>query len=176
MAVTHKKGKTPEKITINKIEVVRSGFRTQDIGTWKQAILAFRNKQNPSRTALYDLYEDLLLDGQVESAWGKRRDGILNKELVCVGDGVEDEELGKLLNTSDMRNMLSDLLDSILWGHSLIQVNSITYDRDTEGWRISYDLIPRKHVHPEFGWVSRSQGMASPDWDYRQPALSTYTI
>ena len=176
MAVTHKKGKTPEKITINKIEVVRSGFRTQDIGTWKQAILAFRNKQNPNRTALYDLYEDLLLDGQVESAWGKRRDGILNKELVCVGDGVEDEELGKLLNTSDMRNMLSDLLDSILWGHSLIQVNSITYDRDTEGWRISYDLIPRKHVHPESGWVSRSQGMASPDWEYRQPPLSNYII
>ncbi len=176
MTVTHKKGKTPEKITINKIEVVRSGFRTQDIGTWKQAILAFRNKQNPSRTALYDLYEDLLLDGQVESAWGKRRDGILNKELVCVGDGVEDEELGKLLNTSDMRNMLSDILDSIMWGHSLIQINSITYDQDTEGWRISYDLIPRKHVHPEFGYVSRSQGMASPDWEYRQPPLSNYMI
>lgn len=176
MAVTHKKGKTPEKITINKIEVVHSGFRTQDIGTWKQAILAFRNKLNPSRTALYDLYEDLLLDGQVESAWGKRRDGILNKELVCIRDGVEDEELGKLLNTADMRNMLSDLLDSILWGHSLIQVNSITYDRDTEGWHISYDLIPRKHVHPESGWVSRSQGMASPDWEYRQPPLSNYMI
>lgn len=176
MAVTYKKGKTPEKIVINKIEVVRSGFRTQDIDTWKQAILAFRNKQNPSRTALYDLYEDLLLDGQVESAWGKRRDGILNKELVCVGDGVEDEELGKLLNTSDMRNMLSDILDSILWGHSLIQINSITYDQDTEGWRISYDLIPRKHVHPEFGWVSRNQGMASPDWEYRQPPLSNYMI
>lgn len=176
MAVTHKKGKTPEKITINKIEVVRSGFRTQDIGTWKQAILAFRNKLNPNRTALYDLYEDLLLDGQVESTWGKRRDGILNKELVCVGDGVEDEELGKLLNTSDMRNMLSDLLDSIMWGHSLIQINSITYDQDTEGWRISYDLIPRKHVHPEFGYVSRSQGMASPDWEYRQPPLSNYMI
>ena len=176
MAVTRTKGKTPDKIVINKIELHNSSFRTQDIESWKQAILAFRSTTNPTRTALYDMYQDLLLDGQVESTWGKRRDAILNKGLVCVKDGVEDEVMGGLLNSPDMRNLLSDLLDSILWGHSLIQVNGISWDDDRETYRIDYNLIPRKHVHPQQGWVSRSQGMASPDWEYRQPPLSNYII
>lgn len=174
--VKYGKGKKPDNILINRIEVIKSGFRTQDIGTWKQAILSFRNPQNPSRTVLYDMYEDLLLDGQVESAWGKRRDFILNKKLVCVKDGEEDDAINRLLDSVDMRNMLSDLLDSIIWGHTLIQVNSITYDSNTETHRIDYDLIPRKHVHPEKGWVSRMQGIAAEDWNYRIPPLSSYII
>ena len=176
MAVTRTKGKTPDKIVINKIELHNSSFRTQDIESWKQAILAFRSTTNPTRTALYDMYQDLLLDGQVESTWGKRRDAILNKGLVCVKDGVEDEMMGGLLNSPDMRNLLSDLLDSILWGHSLIQVNGISWDDDRETYRIDYNLIPRKHVHPQQGWVSRSQGMATKDWEYRVPPLSYYMI
>lgn len=178
MPAKRTKGKTPENIIVQNINIHNAPHNTQDIQNWKSAIRAFENIVNPSRTLLYDLYADILLDGQIEATWGKRQDAILNRNLVFVRDGDEDEEVTKMLNSPDMRMLIRDIHDSIVWGYSLIQVNSIWYDEDQETYRIDFDLIPRKHVHPEDGFecVSKDQSIASRDWLFREAPLSNYMI
>ncbi|MBR6174079.1 MAG: DUF935 family protein [Bacteroidales bacterium] len=178
MAVKRKQGKTPDNIIVQNIQIHNAPHNTQDIENWKNAIRAFENITNPNRTYLYDLYDDILLDGQIESTWGKRQDAVLNKELVFVRDGVEDEEISSLLNSPDMRLLIRDLHDSIAWGYTLIQVNNVYYDEDEETYKIDYDLIPRKHVHPEDGFecVSRQQSLVSKDWLYRELPLANYML
>lgn len=179
MAVKRKKGEIPKNgINITSINVRVPNRSTQDIENWRKAISSFENQTNPNRTHLYDLYKDMELDGQVESTWGKRCDAVLNKRLVFKRDGVEDEELGKLLNSPDMRRMIRELMRTVAYGYTLIQVNRVWFDEDEERYCIDWDLIPRKHVHPEKGFecISRDQTMATPDWFYREDPLAKYMI
>ncbi len=158
---------------------IKQGYRkSQDIDSWRNAIKAFENITNPSRIKLYELYNDILLDAHLEATWGKRQDAITNREIVFVREGKEDKEINKILNSPDMRNLITDLHDTIAWGFTLIQVNSILYDEYEERYVIDYDLIPRVHVHPEdnFECVSKDQGQATRDILFKEPPISRYMI
>jgi phage gp29-like protein len=176
--VSRKAGKKPDQVIVNTIVVKQTQRKSQDIANWRTAIKNFENLLNPSRVLLYDMYEDIELDGQIETVWGKRRDAILNKDLLFVKDGKEDEELGKLLNSPSMRELLEEMLKTIAWGYTLIQVNSVDWNEDEEQYVIDWELVPRKHVHPERGFecVSKDQQTASRDILYKEPPLSKYMI
>ncbi len=178
MTVRRTKGKKPDNIIVQNIQVHNASHNTQDIQNWKSAIRAFENINCPVRSNLYDLYEDITLDGQIEATWGKRRDAVLNRELVYLVDGTEDEDICRLLNSPDMRLVISHMLDSVAWGYTLIQFNDITWDDDQECYKIDFDLIPRKHVHPERGFecVSIQQGTPAKDWLYKELPLANYML
>ena len=167
MGVKRTKGKVPEKgINITNINVRVPNRATQNIESWRSAISAFENQTNPIRAYLYDLYKDIELDGQVIATWGKRCDAITNKRLLFKRDGEEDEEITVLLNSPDMRLIVKELLKSIAYGFTLIYIDKIYFDEDEEQYKIDWDLIPRKHVHPEKGFecVSYQQNMATRDF------------
>ena len=178
MAITKQKGKAPDKLIIQQINIRVPDRSSQDIASWRVAIRSFENIHNPTRTKLYDLYTDILLDGQIEATWGKRQDAILNKEFIFNRDGKVDEEISKLLNSYDIRLLIKEIHNAILWGYTLIFVNNIWYDDVQETYRVDFDLIPRKHVHPEVGFecISKEQGMASPDILFNEEPLCNYMI
>ena len=92
-------------------------------------------------------------------------------------DGQADEDLNKLLNCYDMYRLMGDLLESVWFGHILIQVNDIRYDEDEEQYKIDYDVIPKKHVHPEKDWECISRGQTlSKDILYKERPLYDYLI
>ena len=173
-----KKGVLPKEMVRREVIAIQQNPRkTQDIGGWRKALSAFENPHFPNRVPLFDLLEDIELDGQVVSTWGKRIAPLLNKELLFVRDGVEDEELIKLLNCYDMIALKRAFLDAIKYGHVLVQINNIWYDEDEETYKIDFDKIPRKHVHPEAGWecISKMQAL-SKDILYRDRPLFDYMI
>lgn len=178
MPVKRTKGNKPDNIIVNNIQIHNASHNTQDIQNWKSAVRAFENINCPVRSYLYDLYEDITLDGQIEATWGKRRDAILNREIVYLVDGKEDENICQLLNSPDMRLVIAHMLDSVAWGYTLIQFNAITWDDEQECYLIDFDLIPRKHVHPESGFecVSIQQGSPTKDWLYKEPPLANYMM
>jgi hypothetical protein len=163
-------------IALIKEKQVSHAIKTID--SWKQAIKAFESKENPLRVKLHELYEDMLIDGQLEAVWGKRRDNILNRRLTFVRDGVEDEQISTLLNSPDMRNMLEELHNTIGFGYTLIQFNNIEFDEEQEYYHIDFDLISRAHVHPEkgFEYISIDPNRTTPDFYYKKPPLSNYMI
>lgn len=166
-------------ILVQNITVKPTTRNSIDIKEWREAIKAFEKIDNPLRTKLYDLYSDVILDGHLEAVWGKRQDAITNKELVFfTNDGETDEEINKILNCPDMRGILKELHNSIAWGYTLIQVNSINYNEDEERYEIDWDLIPRKHVHPEpdFQCISQDQNQVTRDILYKEPPLAKYMM
>lgn len=178
MSVTKTKGKKSDKIIIQNINIRTPDRSSQDIASWRNAIKSFENKHNPTRTRLYDLYTDILLDGQVEATWGKRQDAILNKEFIFIKNGDVDENITKLLNSYDFRLLVKNIHDTILWGYSLLFIDNIWYDDFEETYRINFELIPRKHVHPEnnLECISKEQGMATRDILYKEQPLADYMI
>ena len=80
------------------VKEIKANSSMKTINEWKLARQAFENQDNPNRVRLYELYEDILIDGQLEAVWGKRRDNILNRRLNFVKDGVKDDQINQLLN------------------------------------------------------------------------------
>lgn len=132
----------------HKTTILQNDRSTKDIKDWKRAIIAAENIERPNRIPLYNNYHNLLLDGFLLSIINKRKINISNSELVFyTTNGKKDKKNDinqDIIQTPFFRDTLNYIMDSIFWGHSLIEfvVN--------DGKIVYSELINRFHVRPEF--------------------------
>lgn len=127
----------------------------KDIASWRRAWQMAINVESPRRAYLYDLYADSLVDGHLTGCIEQRKSKTLGRPFRLLNaEGEENAEATALLEREWFYDFLSIALDSIFWGHSLIEMGAVT--RDDKGPRFdSATLIPRKHVVPEYGVLLR---------------------
>lgn len=171
------KSNTPKVQPIN-ITLAPIYHQSSDISVWKRALNSFLSHTNPNRVAFYDLIEDIILDAQIEATWSKRVDAISSTEIIFSRQGKQDEDINKLLACSDMNSLIKDIHSAIAYGYTLIQIQDILYSEQEDTYHILYEVINRKHVHPEKGFecISIDQNQATKDILYRQPPFSDYMI
>lgn len=139
--------KAPEGIIINQITVNRVNRQILDIGKWRQALLS---ADMDRMTLLYDLYEDVLLDGRLWDAIDRRIRAVTGADLTFqFGDGSESQELIDLIDTEDFEFLLSEIMESMFWGISLLQLDF------SDG--LSTFSVPRKHIRPKSKTVAIMQ-------------------
>ena len=133
-----------------------------DLGDWRKAWQAAINVENPQRGPLLDIYRDVSVDLHLSGCVEQRKGMVMSRSFHLVDEeGSENEEALRLLEQSWFKHLMSLTLDSIYWGHSLIELGEVT--RGTDGLLKYADvtLIPRKHVVPEKHRVVRQAG---DDW------------
>lgn len=139
--------KAPAGIIINQITVNRVNRQILDIGKWRQAL---QSADMDRMTLLYDLYEDILLDGRLYDAIDRRIRAVTGADLTFqFQDGTESQELIDLIDTEEFEYLLSEIMQSAFWGISLLQLDF------TDG--ISTFSIPRKHIRPKSKTVAVMQ-------------------
>lgn len=130
-----------------------------DIATYMNAIRAFENVDYSRRSKLYDLFLEILMDAHLASVIGKRKSAVLCTPIEFRRNGIPDETINEQLKSPWFFNFVSDALDAIFWGFTLVQF----YKK--EKW-MDYDLIPRKHVDPVRRLIMRRQTDINGDaWD-----------
>lgn len=118
----------------------------QDIQRWRTAIASAENIFNPQRYTLYQVYQDVVLDAHLTAAMQQRKNLTLGRNFKIVDkSGKENEEKTQLIQKKWFCDFLDLALDSLFWGHSLIQFDSLEND-DFK----SVELVPRIYVKPEF--------------------------
>lgn len=176
----NKDNKDTKAVKVQPINITVSNInrRASEIKVWKQALNNFSSLSNPNRVLFYDLIEDIILDGQIEATWSKRVDAIGNTPLVFSRNGKQDEEINKLLSSPDMINLVKDIHSTVAYGYTLIQIKNILFSEQEEQYYIDYEVINRKHVHPEkdFECVSIQQNQATKDFLYKEKPLSDYMM
>jgi phage gp29-like protein len=145
-------GETPSEIIIQKIDIRQVVRNSIDIQSWRNALRSAESTTRPQRILLYDLYDELLLDGRLSSAIDKRKRAVTNTPMTFTVDGEEMPEIMTLIQSPWFSDMISDILDSRFYGHSLLEFTQFLPDS------IDYTLIPRKHVVPETHRVTWMQG------------------
>lgn len=126
----------------------------QNVGKWRSASLVARSIINPNRTQLHEIYCDVVLDPHLTSLMRTLKMKVVSGEFnVCNADGTENEELTDKLNVTWFREYMEHFVDSIFYGHSLIQLGGIVNDQFTD-----LELVNRDHVIPEKGKVKISIG------------------
>ena len=130
-----------------------------DIADFTSAVRAAENVDWPRRTALYDLYEDILIDSHLTCVVEKRRAALLCSEIEFRRNGAPDDAINSQIRSPWFRRMLSDMLDAQFWGFTLLQFYK-------DGDWINYDLIPRKHVDPVRKTIlHRQTDITGTSWD-----------
>jgi len=166
------------KHVIMQLQQTTDALTRKDIADWRRAWQAAINIDNPNRGPLYDIYRDTDADGHLSGCIRQREGFVMAKSFKIVDDKGEDKpELLDYFDHSWFKDFCLYVLDSVYWGHSLIELGDVV-GIGTTG--IAYDcvrLIPRKHVIPEYGRFILQQGQ---DWragiDYHVAALAASLI
>jgi len=131
----------------------------RDLAEWRLAQQAAINVQQPNRQRLYDIYRDVELDLHLSGCVGQLQGFILGKSFKLTRpDGDPDTDALKYFETSWFKQLVRYALQARYWGHSLIQLGDVTTREDGLMTFDGVELIPRKHVVPEYGRVTPNPG------------------
>lgn len=133
---------------INELHIRSVDRSNKDIGTWRTAHMTAESA-NANRSRLYDIYDDVLLDGHLSGIIGKRIDAVLNKTLRFEKDGKRVPEMDCLINSLAFRDIMCTVMQTIFWGISGIEF--------IPGKALGYNKLPRKHIKPQLGIISYDQ-------------------
>jgi hypothetical protein len=133
----------------------------KDINTWRRAWQAAINHEQPNRVALLDVYGDAIVDLHLSGCVAQREGRTLQKPFKLVNkNGKEDEKARAMFEREWFAYFIELALESVYWGHSLIQFNDIVVVNGIMSFS-GVELVPRKHVVPEYGVITREAG---DDW------------
>ena len=149
-----------------------------DIANWRSACQMARNYDSPNRQLLYDIYNDVRLDAHLTGTIEQLNNFVKARSFKLVSEkGDANKEAARYLDQPWFKDLLEYYLDARYWGHSLVQLGDVITDADGRKSFEGVELIPRKHVVPEKGRVTRLRG---DDWrnglDYRAKPTSDWLI
>lgn len=148
---------------------------TTDMNQLKNAILAAENILIPQRYLIYQQYNMIDLDAHLTATKQQRKNLTLGKKF-CVynSDGSKNEDKTKVIQKKWFREFLDLALESLFWGHSLLQFDSIIDINGQDEFKC-VDLVPRIFVKPEFHIVTQDYA-AYIGTDYLMPPYSDWVI
>lgn len=115
----------------------------KNIQKWRAAMENFLDPKNPEPTDLQDIYTDLSFDAHLQSQLELRKMNILNAEFALYDtNGQIDIEATQLINKSWFFNLISDYMDAIFFGASIVELASI----EAKLGMVTYHLIPRRNT------------------------------
>lgn len=136
--------------------IIRANNRKakRDIQQWRSALNSAENVEEPKRLRIYNIYDEILLDAHLTSEIEKRKNALIGASFELYdADGNPMAEETEMLRKSWFVKFLIYAFESKLWGHSLLEVKELT----AEGRIADIELIPRRHVVPEFQEILKQQ-------------------
>lgn len=138
---------------------VKTQYLTKkDIGNWRQAWQMAINVEHPMRANLYDIYSDVLIDLHLTGCIGQRHNMVMKRAFKCTNNnGEENYDITKIFMSEWFNDFTKHVLDSRMWGHSLIQLGDVVTVNGVKKFE-NVELVPRKHVIPEYGVLVKNVG------------------
>jgi Protein of unknown function (DUF935) len=148
-----------EKLVINELQIRQVVRTSSDILSWRAALNAAESRYFPNRTWLYNLYEDVILDGHLSGIIQKRLDSVLNKPILFKNaSGNEVPAMNRLITSWQFRKVLQYIMETIFWG-----VTGIEF---IPGRELQVRLIPRKHIKTKTQLISFEENVQDEGIDY----------
>lgn len=144
-----RKADEPKPVVVNQIIVKQPYRKVYDVGDWRNALRAAdigRTKQ------LYDLFDDILVDGLLADAIEKRIDAILNAELTFQdAKGKEVDMIADIMDTADWEELLRQIMNERMYGRSAVEILCSQSDFHVE-------QIPAKHIDIDHKFILINPG------------------
>lgn len=164
------------QLSVN-LQLQTEALTKKDLRTWRNAHQYAVNVDYPNRVPLYNVYSDVDIDMHLTGCVGQRKGYVLNKSFrVTDRKGVENPDLTAVFESPWFKAFMDLALDSIYWGHSLIQLGDIITVDGTPAFS-EVTLVPRRHVIPEYGViVVNQQETWQNGYDYRHSDMADWIV
>lgn len=141
----------PKELVVQEMSLVSPDRNRKDVGILKSSIQRAESIHLPNRSALYDIYHDIItLDGHLSGLIEKRIGAVLNKSLKYVDKKKEKiDAFDALIYSNKFSTLIKLIIESKLWGISGVEF--------VVGKEFDFEAIPRKHIRPEQGIITLSQ-------------------
>ncbi len=148
-----KKQARPNQL-LDKVIAGTTARARKNIQSWRNALRQAENTESPRRTLYYDLCDELELDAHLFAEMQRRILAVRGCEFSLIGNkGVAEPEKTALLKRPWFYDLIDLAMQSIFYGHSLVQIGDLK-----QGEITGVELIKRKHVIPEKGLFVFEQG------------------
>lgn len=125
-------------IIVNNLTIKAADRSAVDIKKWKEAL---QSADRGRKSALLDLYTNILIDPYLSDSLEKRIEAIINADIVYSdATGKADPVIDTLIDTLEFENLLKSLYSFKIWGGSMTMV-----DFTPEGKLTVWD-VPKKHI------------------------------
>lgn len=134
-------------VVVNKLVVKAANRNVLDIGKWRSAMKAAEKGRT---TALYDLYEDILIDGVLADAIDKRIKAVLSANIVFVdAEGEEVPEVMEIMDSLAWEELITRIMMTLFWGRSAVELSFEPFGCFS---------VPPKHINLTDKVISLEQG------------------
>lgn len=159
------------------LQLQTESLTKKDLRSWRNAWQFAINVDYPNRVPLYNIYGDVDADMHLTGCIGQRKGYVLNKSFRIVNrKGKENPDLTTIFESPWFKAFMDLALDSIYWGHSLIQLGDIITVDGTPAFSC-VQLVPRRHVIPEYGvLVVNQQETWQNGYDYRNSEMADWIV
>ncbi len=148
-----------EKLVINELQIRQVVRTSSDIRNWRSALNAAESRYFPNRTWLYNLYEEVVLDGHLSGIMQKRIDTVLNKSLLYKdSEGREVAAMNACIASRQFRKVLQYIMETVFWGVSGMEF--------IPGAVLQVRSIPRKHIKTKTQLISFEENVQDEGIDY----------
>jgi phage gp29-like protein len=122
----------------------------QDVASWNTALTMARKAEKPKRHLLYNLYEEISIDGLLASQLGNRMlKSLATSFTISDKSGKVNEEATALLQDKIFVNEINKaILGSITHGHSVVE---LSWTGMGETQELNCDLLDRQNIEPRDG-------------------------
>jgi phage gp29-like protein len=122
----------------------------QDVASWNTALTMARKAEKPKRFLLYNLYDEISIDGLLKSQLGNRNLKSLSTSFIISDkSGNTNEDATALLQDKIWVNEINKaILGSITHGHSAIELSWIGAGETQD---LNCDLLDRQNIEPRDG-------------------------
>ena len=115
-----KKRKDDRQVVVNSIVMQAPSRRVYDVGDWRTSL---RAADTGRVKYLYDLFDDLLIDGVLSDAIDKRVQAVLNADLIFMdARGNEVDEMMELIDTSAWETLLRCIMEKLFFGRTAVEI------------------------------------------------------
>ncbi len=120
MEETRKDNRKDDTPVVNQIIIKAPLRKVSDVGTWRAALRA-ADAGRPA--SLYNLFEDIMIDGLLSDAVQKRIDAVTNAELTFQdASGEEVQEISDLMDSTAWETLLTEIIKCKMYGRSGIEL------------------------------------------------------
>lgn len=137
------KNKKQQPLVVQSIVVKAPPRRVYDVGDWRTAL---RSADAGRVRSLYDLFDDILIDGVLSDAIDKRVQAVLNAEAVFVDRrGNKVDAVSELIDTSAWERMLRAIMECRFFGRTAMEITA-TGGFDVQPIKPKYVDLQRKLI------------------------------
>lgn len=171
-AAMRSKGFGNESAYSGLIEKTGKTVQAQNLKSYIDAVALATDPDNPDRSLLQNLYENLMLDNHLRSLIESRILFSQRSPFKLVNEkGEEDKEASKLLERPWHEEMIYWVLFSVHQGTTLLEMYQLTEDGELD----QVNEIPQSHFNPKKGIILKSIGDTK-GWPYKEGIFTNYYL